>query len=623
MCIKKTNTDKRRVVVFVFILFGLLVVFYLGGLLGQLNWNYRNWLANDGLSGHADMETISFGLLHCIVFAFTSDGRNGLIFILLISIGLMLFLKFQDRFGSNNFDERNFSKSSRGTYGTAGWMSEKEANQVLEITQIKNAKGIILGKNKKEVICLPENTRLNKHIAIFGASGTMKSRGIIRPYLFQSIKRGESVIITDPKAEMYNDTSELFRQNGYDVKVFNLINPEHSNSWNCMMDLHGDTLMAQLLADVIIANTRNGSNGDHFWDNGEGNLLKALVLYVDSDISRGPEGKNLPAVYQLLTNNSEKQLTAMFDRLPMEHPAKAPYNLFKQSSDTVRAGIILGLGTRLQVLQNEAVRQITRYADIDLTEPGKKKCAYFVILSDQEGSLDFLSSLFFSFLFIKLVRYADSRKTGICKVPVNIVFEEFNNIGVIPDFARKLSTIRARHLQVIMAVQNLGQLQNRYPDNLWAELLGNTDTQLMLGCTDELTAEYFSMRSGDMTVEINSVMTVRQTIALTQMIPQYRYTEGEGKRKLLTIDEVLRIPHDELLIVIRGQKMLRAKKIDYTEHPYSKQLKSSFINEYNVDYSIQNMYSHETENEVNEPAQIMHRKTKKSLYSSAKPPDDF
>lgn len=103
-------------------------------------------------------------------------------------------------------------------------------------------------------------------------------------------------------------------------------------------------------------------------------------------------------------------------------------------------------------------------------------------------------------LIIKLVRYADSTPDQRCPVPVNIVLDEMNNIGVIPDFSRRLSTIRSRALQVVMCCQNLPQIQNRYPNNLWAELIGNADTQLMLGCTDDVTAEYCSARSGDMTV---------------------------------------------------------------------------------------------------------------------------
>ena len=102
---------------------------------------------------------------------------------------------------------------------------------------------------------------------------------------------------------MYADTSEMFRKAGYDVKIYNLVTPEHGDSWNCMSDLNGDTLMEQVLTNVIIGNTSSGK-GDHFWDNGEGNLLKALILLVDQDRTRSPDMKHLTAVHQLLTQNS-------------------------------------------------------------------------------------------------------------------------------------------------------------------------------------------------------------------------------------------------------------------------------------------------------------------------------
>lgn len=563
------------------VVLSLAALLYLGGLVGQVSAAYQQWLDDGGLTGQALMGPVHFNPLHCWASAFSPQGLRGMLFVIVLGASGAAYVKLHDKFGSKDLDARNFARSGRGTYGTAGWMDDKELKSVLEVSSPAKARGTILGKTEKgTVICLPEDTRLNKHIAVFGASGTMKSRAVIRPALFQSIRRGESVIVTDPKSEIYSDTVELFRKHGYTVRVYNLLQPDLSDSWNCMFDLGGDTLMAQVLTDVIISNTKGDSKGDHFWDNGEANLLKSLILYVDQDPSRTPDERNLPAVYQMLTQHTETQLSALFDRLPLSHPAKAPYTLFSQASDNVRAGIVLGLGTRLQVLQSEAVRKITRHSDIDLAEPGKTKCIYYIILDDQNSSLEFLSSLFFAFLFIKLVRYADSTPEQRCKVPVNIILDEMNNIGVIPDFGRRLSTIRSRALQVLMACQNLPQIQNRYPNNLWAELLGNADTQLMLGCTDDVSAEFFSVRSGDMTVEVNSTMTTRQSIAIAQMIPLYRYSEGLGRRRLLTPDEVLRLPPDELLIIIRGHKILRAKKFDYTGHPYSKEMEKTSIQEF-------------------------------------------
>ena len=648
---KEINT--RLIGIVLACILGFAALLYMGGLICQFMSEYHIWLSSGGLTGEAQMSDVDFSILVCWGRAFTPLGLKYTVTTALLCCGGYVVIRLYNRFGgSKDFDDRNFSRSKRGTYGTAGWMSEKELRQVLEVASPQKARGIILGQNERgSVICLPEDTRLNKHVAVFGASGTMKSRGVIRPALFQSIRRGESIIVTDPKSEIYSDTAELFRKNGYTIRVYNLLQPEWSDSWNCMFDLGGDTLMAQVLTDVIIANPRGDGKGDHFWDNGEANLLKSLILYVDLDATRTPEERNLPAVYQMLTQNTEKQLTALFDRLPMDHPARAPYSLFSQASESVRAGVVLGLGTRLQVLQSEAVRQITRRSDIDLALPGQTKCAYYIILDDQNSSLEFLSSLFFAFLFIKLVRYADSTPDQRCDIPVNIVLDEMNNIGVIPDFSRRLSTIRSRSLQVLMCCQNLPQIQNRYPNNLWAELVGNADTQLMLGCTDDVTAEYFSARSGDMTVEVNSTMTTRQSIALAQIIPLYRYTEGLGRRRLLTADEVLRLPNDQLLIIIRGQKILRARKFDYTGHPCAKEMVKTSIRDYKSDNREDHIPTEaveepqvQTSAEQKKPAEPSEQKEAasqqaakapapdtppkparrpKTLYESARPPQGF
>ena len=468
--------------------------------------------------------------------------------------------------------ERNLTYSDKGTYGTSGFMDDEEMLQVLElVSDITKSRGVILGLLYGKAVCLPENTRMNRNVAVFGASGSMKSRAYARNVVFQCVARGESLIITDPKSELYGDLHNYLLENGYIVRVFNLINPENSDSWNCLAEIEGQEIMAQLFSDVIIKNT-GSTKGDHFWDNAEMNLLKALVLYVDQGFP--PEGKNIGQVYKLLTLNSEKELNSLFDMLPITHPAKAPYNIFKQASDTVRSGVIIGLGTRLQVFQNKLIRQITSYNEINLTQPGKEKCAYFCITSDQDSTFDFLSSLFMSFVFIKLVRYADRYgNAGRLPVPVHILADELANGGcTIADLTKKISTIRSRDLSISCIFQNLPQMQNRYPDNQWQEIIGNCDTQLFLGCTDEMTAEFISNRSGDVSIAVSSEAKQLNTWRVSDYTPEYRETHSIGKRKLMTPDEVLRLPLDQALIILRGQKVLKVGKYDYTLHPESKKL---------------------------------------------------
>lgn len=239
----------------------------------------------------------------------------------------------------------------------------------------------------------------------------------------------------------------------------------------------------------------------------------------------------------------------------------------------------------------------------------------------------FLSSLFFSFLFIKLTRFADSSPGGRCPVPVNLILDEFNNIGRIggapdgSDFCRSLSVIRSRDIRVMIAVQSLGQLQNRYPNNLWAEIIGNCDIQLMLGCTDEVTADYISDRSGDMSIQVDSTMTVKKTVAVAQVIPQYRETQGQGKRKLLTPDEVLRLPHEELLVIIRGQNILKLNKFDYTRHPMSKEMVRISILDYQPRLNfVQLTY---TDSEKTLESKIQRERSLRKLSRSDVPPVEF
>lgn len=470
--------------------------------------------------------------------------------------------------------DRNLIYSNKGTYGTAGFMSKKEAREVLDLVpNIRKHSGIILGELDGEVVCVPEKTRFNGNLAVYGASGSKKTRAFCMNMILQSAARKSSLIICDPKSELYEKSSEYLRAQGYTVKVFNLVTPSASDSWNCLAEIDGQELMAQLFCDVIIRNT-GSDRGDHFWDNAELNLLKALVLYVDLKYSE--DRRNIGEVYQLLAMSDEKDLNKLFEALPIGNPAKAPYSIFKQSSESVRSGVIIGLGSRLQVFQNRDIRNITSYDEIDLELPGKQPCAYYCITSDQDSTFDFLSSLFISFIFIRLVRYADQKcPDGRLPVPVHVLGEELCACGVIPDLSRKISVIRSRNISMSCVFQNLAGLQNRYPNNQWQEILGNCDITLFLGCTDALTAQFISDRTGEASIAVTSKAKQLGTWRISNYTPEYRETSGVGKRKLMTMDEVLRMDIDKALVILRGKKVLEVDKYDYSKHPEARRLRPS------------------------------------------------
>jgi len=548
---------------------------YGGGYIAQFLYNYDVWQAAGGVFGTAP-EFPDGNFFVCIAAVFRWPyglyGVGGCVAALAVLVFMVMRMGYSE---TGAYDrERNLIYSNKGTYGTAGFMTKKELKGVLDVVpNIRKHHGIILGEIDGEVICVPEKTRFNGNLAVYGASGSKKTRAFCMNMILQSAARRSSLVICDPKSELYEKSSAYLRDQGYTVKVFNLVTPAASDSWNCLSEIEGQELMAQLFCDVIIKNT-GSDRGDHFWDSAELNLLKALVLYVERGYP--PEKRNIGEVYQLLAMSSEKELNAIFDVLDISHPAKAPYSIFKQSSESVRGGVIIGLGSRLQMFQNQDIRNITGHDEIDLELPGKQPCAYYCITSDQDSTFDFLSSLFLSFIFIKLVRYADQNcPGGALPVPVHVLGEELCACGVIPDLSRKISVIRSRNISMSCVFQNLAGLQNRYPQNQWQEILGNCDITLFLGCTDALTAQFISDRTGEASIAVTSKAKQLGTWRISNYTPEYRETSGVGKRKLMTMDEVLRMDVDRALVILRGRNVLEVDKYDYSKHPESKKLRPS------------------------------------------------
>ncbi|WP_406534417.1 type IV secretory system conjugative DNA transfer family protein [Methanobrevibacter sp.] len=232
----------------------------------------------------------------------------------LITLGIIFliiaFIVIKNRIESRNFDDRNFSVSEKGTYGTAKYLSENQAKKLVTADKAnkllsicgeigENDKGIILGKfpNGKTVFkqVIPKE---NMNMFVCGAPGSGKSYMFVRPYLAQCIRRKESFVCTDPSGELLESMGGYAKSCGYKVKVFNLVDPEKSDSWNVTGEVGIDQMLVQIAVSTIIQNTIEGETPDPFWDNGEKNLLKSLLLYINSSAYTG--NKSLGELYQLL-----------------------------------------------------------------------------------------------------------------------------------------------------------------------------------------------------------------------------------------------------------------------------------------------------------------------------------
>ncbi|WP_234121503.1 VirD4-like conjugal transfer protein, CD1115 family [Clostridium hydrogenum] len=486
---------------------------------------------------------------------------------------ILLFILKSMEFG-NRQKGINYLKED-GTQGTANWMTKDEIKKVISVG---SEKGLVFGSvndiGKDRMVTLPGDTFFNKNIAVFGASGSMKSRSFVRPNVMQISEMGQSMILTDPKGELFESMAQFLIDAGYNVKALNLVNMINSDRWNPLNEITDD-ISAQSFAETVMANTKtSGSKVDEFWEKTETNLLKALVLYVV--LENPKEKRNLKEVYSMLSLKDAETIDGIFRTLPPTHSAKMPYNIYSQASEKVRTGVVIGLGSKLQVFQNKLVQELTSVSDIDLTLPKKEKCAYFCITSDMESTFDFIAGLFFSFLFIKLTKYADyAAKEG--QKEVYFILDEFPNIGAIPDFTKKISTMRSRGISSCVIFQNIAQLKNRYPNEGWSEIIGNCDSRLFLGATDYETVEFVSKLLGTATVQ---TVSIRKKAGLQGIFDFGDISKSTQKRMLMNPDEILRLSNEQEILILRGQKPIILQKMDYTKHRLYRNIRFMKVNEY-------------------------------------------
>lgn len=589
------------------------------------------------------------GLLRGFVLALTTGYGivTALVFACAITFIIIRFsVNNADLNATKEVDDRGVATSMAGTYGTARWMNETEAKKVYEVGPVENVTGTILGQftqDGEEVIALPFEPTGNRNLILIGPPGSGKSFGYVRTAVFQSIVRGESVVVTDPKGEIHNDMRKLLESRGYKVKVFNLINLDLSNAWDCVHEIYDpitgniDDQRVITFCKTVIANTGGGANskGDPFWESSEENLFRVAVSYCAYirekslieiyerrakelltqlpyitqedeqsliEIVKNPESAmvdrrrvveylahsfygdeegdrklseweedaptcNISDIYDALLHNDLDKWEANFKYVPLSHPAASAWAVFKGMGERVQPNIVGGLNTRLQLFMTYKVRRVISNDDIRLANLGAEKTALFLIISDDNASMQLLSSLLLSFLF-KDLKEAFDAVGGEGRIPVNVVADELANTGVWPNFEKTIATARSRKIAVSLILQSLPQLTQLYGEENAETIIGCCNTMLVLGCNDKYTAEYISDKSGIVTIRAKSVSDTRASSAGNRGVMQgYSLSEGDGKRNLVNPDEVQHLDKEQILIMTNGQNMLEAKRFGFIHHP--------------------------------------------------------
>jgi type IV secretion system protein VirD4 len=399
----------------------------------------------------------------------------------------------------------------------------------------------------------------------------------VRSNIFTAVRGGESVIVTDPKGELFRDMAPYLAGRGYAVRVLNLVRMQESHRKNFLDEIR-TPLDADVFAQVVVATTESGfkKGGDGFWNRSEQNLLKALTLYVCYDEAGGRRRGTMGEIYDLVASGDKKALNGKFEELPADHPAYGPYMISRTAGESVWGDIVIGLGTRLQTFQQEEVRRLTRESEIDLNLPGREKCAYFVITPDTHQAFNFLASLFFTFIFVRLVEQADANRNGRLDVLVKMLLDEFANIVTIPDFEKKIATARGRGIECHVIIQSLPQLIRVYGRDSWQEIRACCSTVVVLKVEDDYTADYVSRQLGRTTVETRSESRGVKPLA-GLVVCDDRESRGAAGRPLMAPDEITRMPGGWSIVFLPGpddreRLPARLRTVGYTEFPEAKEL---------------------------------------------------
>ena len=499
------------------------------------------------------MEVLTEKLNHPFQLHYTEYTiKSVLVCTLLYAAGIGIFYSSQ----------KNYRRGEE--HGSARW---GDARQICKkYSQKPYSQNILLTQNFRISLDTHKHRRC-LNILVVGGSGAGKSRGFALPNIMQCCC---SMVITDPKAELLRKTGGLLEKKGYEVRVFDLINPDTSFCYNPFEYVHDDKDVLRLISNLIQNTTPKGSqSSDPFWEKSETALLQALMLYLLHEAP--PEEQNFAMIMEMLGSAQVKEededyespLDILFDRLEMRDPdsiAVKQYHIYKQAAGKTAKSILISVGVRLAAFNLPQIAKLTNTDELDLSNMGERKVALFCCIPDADTSLNYLVGMIYSQLFQTLYYMADRVHGGALPVPVNCIMDEFPNVSLPNEFEKILATCRSRSIYCSIIIQNMSQLKALFKDS-WESLVGNCDEFLYLGGNEKETHKYVSELLGKETIDTN---TYGQTKGKSG---SYSTNFQQSGRELLQPDEVRMLDNQNALLFIRGERPILDAKYDLMKHP--------------------------------------------------------
>ncbi|MCM1061332.1 MAG: type IV secretory system conjugative DNA transfer family protein [Eubacterium sp.] len=470
-------------------------------------------------------------------------------------------------------------------HGSARWATEAEAKKLADKKKVKKGEidnNILLTQEVKMSLNTRQH-RENLNVLVIGGSGSGKSRFYVKPNIMQL---NTSYVVTDPKGELLRSTGKLLEDNGYKIKVFNLIDMQNSHNYNPFAYVY-DRKTGELnksyvikMVNVLMKNTKQegASGGDQFWDDATKALLSALAFYL---LEKGAENeKNFAWVMQLLKQAEVKEdeedyespLDLKFKELETEDPtsmAVSYYKDFKKAAGETAKSILISCAVRLQAFNLPDVANLTHTDTLELDKIGDDKTALFVIIPSSDVTFNFLAAMMYTQLFDTLYDTANFKYNGRLPVHVRCLLDEFANIGTIPEFDKLLATMRSMEISANIIIQNIAQLKKMY-EKSWEIITGNCDSLLFLGGQEASTTEMISKRLGKETIDV-----VAQNRTKGHRNNSTSINNSIMGRELLTADELTVLPTDECILMVRAFHPFYCHKYDIEKHPNYQYLEDS------------------------------------------------
>ena len=445
-------------------------------------------------------------------------------------------------------------------HGSAAWATPASVNaQFAQKDSIPLTQHVRLGLDTHK-------HRRSLNVLVIGGSGAAKTRSFVLPNILTA---NTNYVITDPKSEVLLATGGYLKEQGYDVRVLNLVNLEQSDGYNPFCYLRDEKDVLKLVNNLIQSTTPKGSHeSDPFWTKAETALLQAIILML---FQEAPEyEQNFSMVMRVLEYAEVREedeghvspLDLLFESIERRKPdsvAVRQYKVFKLAAGKTAKSILVSTAVRLAPFNLPQIQALTDHDDMDLYTLGEKKVALYAVIPDNDNTFNFLVSLLYAQAFQALYYSADQIHHGPLPRHVRFVLDEFAAMP-LPGFTRELATMRSRSISASVIIQNMAQIKELYKDS-WETIPGNCDTILYLGGNESSTHKYVSEMLGKATIDTK---THGQTKGKSG---SYSTNFQMSGRELLTPDEVRKLDNRYALLFIRGASPVMDEKYDLMHHP--------------------------------------------------------